>query len=49
MTASSGAEAAPFDFSRRLTGANLFFAVPGAVLDVPAEWPVDAAREADYD
>jgi cyanophycin synthetase len=46
MTTAPGAEAAPFDFSRRLIGANLFFGVPGAVLDVPAEWPVDATREA---
>lgn len=48
MTVPAGADPAPFDFSRRLTGANLFFAVPGAVLDVPAEWPVDAAREAGW-
>jgi cyanophycin synthetase len=48
MSTPAAADAPPFDFSRRLTGPNLFFTVPGAVLDVPAAWPVDAAREADW-
>ncbi len=46
MSAQSVPIAFPFDDSRRLTGANLYFDGPGAVLEVVATVALDAAAQA---
>ncbi|HRO64064.1 Mur ligase family protein [Thermomonas sp.] len=45
MNAADAAPAVPFEDSRRLTGANQYFAGPGAVLDAPATVAFDAQAE----
>ncbi len=48
MPTDTGGDRSPFDLSRRLTGANLFFGVPGATMEVPHALAFDAAHEAGW-
>ena len=48
MNAAGDAALAPFEDSRRLTGANLYFAVPGAVLDTSIGVDFDDGAESTW-
>jgi cyanophycin synthetase len=48
MPTDTGDDWPPFDLSRRLTGANLFFGVAGATMEVPHALAFDAAHEAGW-